>query len=124
MIHFMKKLFTLILLIALTLTSCASHHGLPKNFNQNTTEVVLTKKNFKVIDLVKGEAQATYVLGIGGLSKNGLIAEAKANMLRTAQMKGASRSIVNEVVEVKSSGFLFVTKFKVIVSAQIIEFTE
>ena len=45
-------------------------------------------------------------------------------MLRTAQMKGASRSIVNEVVEVKSSGFLFVTKFKVIVSAQIIEFTE
>ena len=45
------------------------------------------------------------------------------SVLASAGMEGASRSIVNEVVEVKTSGFLFVNKYKVIVSAQIIEFT-
>ena len=120
----MKKIFTLVILASLFLTSCASHYGLPKNYNQNTTEVVLTKKNFKVVERVKGEAQATYIFGIGGLAKNGLVAEAKANMLRSAEMEGASRTVINEVVEVKTSGFFFVSKYKVIVSAQIIEFTE
>lgn len=120
----MKKTYLLLIVLTLFLTSCASHYGLPKNFNQNTTEVILTKKNFKVIQMVKGEAEATYIFGIGGLAKNGLVAEAKAKMLGSAGMEGASRSIVNEVVEVKTSGFLFVSKYKVIVSAQIIEFTE
>lgn len=120
----MKKMYALLALIVLLCTSCASHYGLPKNFNQNTTEVILTKKNFKVVQLVKGEAEATYIFGIGGLAKNGLVAEAKSKMLSSAGMEGASRTIVNEVVEVKTSGFLFVNKFKVIVSAQIIEFTE
>ncbi|PHR86034.1 MAG: hypothetical protein COA80_19995 [Leeuwenhoekiella sp.] len=120
----MKKIITLMALVSLFLTSCASHYGLPKNYNQNTTEVVLTKKNFKVVELVKGEAQATYILGIGGLAKNGLVAEAKAKMLQSAGMEGTSRSVINEVVEVKTSGFFLVSKYKVIVSAQIIEFTE
>lgn len=112
----------LLIVMALFLTSCASHHGLPKNFNQNTTEVVLTQKNFEVVQLVKGEVEATYIFGIGGLAKNGLIAEAKAKMLKSAGMEGTARTVINEVVEVKRSGFLFVTKYKVIVSAQIIEF--
>nr|WP_321222408.1 DUF6567 family protein [uncultured Psychroserpens sp.] len=119
----MKKLSIILIVLSLSLTSCASHYGLPKNFNQNTTEVVLTKNNFKVVKIVKGEAEATYIFGIGGLAKNGLVAEAKAKMLETAGMEGASRTIVNEVVEVKTSGFLFISKYKVIVSAQIIEFT-
>ena len=120
----MKRISILLIVMSLFLTSCASHYGLPKNYNQNTTEVVLTKKNFKVVKIVKGEAEATYIFGIGGLAKNGLVAEAKAEMLKSAGMEGASRTIVNEVVEVKTSGFLFVNKYKVIVSAQIIEFLE
>ncbi|RCW91326.1 hypothetical protein DFQ08_103154 [Winogradskyella arenosi] len=113
----------MLLIVASTLfTSCAAHYGLPQNYNQNTTEVVLTKNNFKVVKIVKGEASATYIFGIGGLSKNGLVAEAKAKMLQSAGMEGASRTVVNEIVEVKSSGFLFVNKYKVIVSGQIIEF--
>ncbi|WP_232782571.1 MULTISPECIES: DUF6567 family protein [Olleya] len=114
----------LLLVMTLFLSSCATHYGLPKNYNQNTTEVVLTKKNFKVVQIVKGEAQATYIFGIGGLAKNGLIAEAKAKMLKSAGMEGAARTVVNEIVEVKTSGFLFVNKYKVIVSGQIVEFTE
>ncbi len=119
----MKKL-TILVMIALVFTSCASHRGLPKNYNQNSTEVVLTKKNFKVVSLVKGEAEATYILGFGGLHKNGLIAEAKAQMVKNSGMEGSSKTIINEVVEVKSSGFIFVNKYKVIVSAQVVEFTE
>lgn len=120
----MKKMTFLLLVMTLFLSSCATHYGLPKNYNQNTTEVVLTKKNFKVVQIVKGEAQATYIFGIGGLAKNGLVAEAKAKMLKSAGMEGAARTVVNEIVEVKTSGFLFVNKYKVIVSGQIVEFTE
>ncbi|PKG52345.1 hypothetical protein CXF54_04550 [Olleya sp. 1-3] len=120
----MQKMTFLLLVMTLFLSSCATHYGLPKNYNQNTTEVVLTKKNFKVVQIVKGEAQATYIFGIGGLAKNGLIAEAKAKMLKSAGMEGAARTVVNEIVEVKTSGFLFVNKYKVIVSGQIVEFTE
>jgi hypothetical protein len=43
-------------------------------------------------------------------------------MLESAGMEGTARMVVNEIVEVKSSGFFFVNKYKVIVSAQIIEF--
>lgn len=120
----MKKIYMLLLLVSAVMTSCASHHGLPKNHNQNTTEVVLTKNNFKVVSMVKGEAEATYVLGFGGLSKNGLVSEAKAKMLANAGLEGTARTVINEVVEVKTSGLFFVSKYKVIVSAQIIEFTE
>lgn len=118
----MKRISIVLIVLSLFLTSCATHYGIPKNYNQNTTEVVLTKNNFKVVKMVKGEAEATYIFGIGGLSKNGLIAEAKTKMLESAGMEGASRMVVNEIVEVKTSGFLFINKYKVIVSAQIIEF--
>ena len=120
----MKKISVLLIVMSLFLTSCASHFGVPKNFNHNTTEVVLTKNNFKVVKLVKGEAAATYIFGIGGMAKNGLIAEAKVNMLSSAGMEGASRTVINETVEIKTSGFLFVNKYKVIVSGQIVEFVE
>tara|TARA_R110002033_G_scaffold167528_1_gene206727 strand:+ start:2631 stop:2765 length:135 start_codon:yes stop_codon:yes gene_type:complete len=43
-------------------------------------------------------------------------------MLESAGMEGASRTVVNEIVEVKSSGLLFVNKYKVFVSGRIIEF--
>jgi hypothetical protein len=118
----MKRVTILLCVISMFFTSCAAHYGLPQNYTQNTTEVVLTKNNFKVVKIVKGEAAATYIFGIGGLAKNGLVAEAKAKMLESAGMEGASRTVVNEIVEVKSSGFLFVNKYKVIVSGQIIEF--
>lgn len=118
----MKRVTILLCVISMFFTSCAAHYGLPQNYNQNTTEVVLTEKNFKVVDLVKGEVEATYIFGFGGLAKNGLVAEAKAKMLESANMKGTSRTLINEIVEVKTSGFLFVHKYKVIVSGQIIEF--
>ncbi|WP_431471849.1 hypothetical protein I5168_11460 [Nonlabens sp. SCSIO 43208] len=118
----MKRFLLTFLMAVLFLTSCATHHGIPKNYIQNSTEVVLTQNNFKVIDIVKGESEASYFLGFGGLNKNGLVAEAKAKMLASAQLEGTSRTIINEVVEVKRSGIFFIKKYKVIVSGQLIEF--
>lgn len=110
--------------IAIIFTSCmASHEGMTSNANLHTTEVVLSKKNFKVIARIKGEAKATYIFGIGGFSKAALIATAKADMLAKADIVGGA--IVNETVEVKNSFYAGVVIIKrVIVSANIVEFTE
>ena len=108
----------------LFLTSCAGHRGLTNNVNNHTTEVVLSQKNFKVVKTVTGQASVTYILGIGGLSKNALIAEARAIMLKDAELEGSARAIINETTEVKGSSFPFVGKKLVTVSAQVIEFTE
>ncbi len=121
----MKKIGFLLIGITLLFSSCAVHNGLTYNGNSHTTEVVLSKKNFKVVAQVKGEATATYIFGIGGLSKNGLIEEAKADMLSKANILGDSKAIVNETVEVKRTFILpFCIKQKVIVSGHVIEFTE
>ena len=120
----MKKTIFLLLGIALLFSGCAIHHGLTANANLNTTEVVLAKKNFKVIESVQGKSQAMYILGIGGLSKKALLAEARANMLANANIIGDSRAIINESVELKHSFFPFVRKHQVTVTAHIIEFTE
>lgn len=121
----MIKKFTIIALLgAMSLTSCAGHLGLTSNVNNHSTEVVLSKKNFKVLKSVRGEASVTYILGIGGLSKKALIADAKAQMLKEANLEGGAKAIINETVEIKGSNFPFMGKKLVTVSAQVIEFTE
>ena len=119
-----KRITVIALFSAMFLASCAGHRGLTSNVNNHSTEVVLSKKNFKVIKSVSGTASVTYVLGIGGLSKSALIAEARAEMLKQAELQGSARAIINETVEVKGSSFPFVGKKLVTVSAQVIEFTE
>ena len=120
----LKKITIIAFLGAMLLTSCAGHYGLTSNVNNHSTEVVLSKKNFKVIKSVSGEASVMYVLGIGGLSKKALIAEARAEMLKSAELEGSAKAIINETVEIKGSSFPFVGKKLVTVSAQVIEFTE
>ncbi len=112
--------------MAVILTGCmATHKGLTTNSNVHTTDVVLSKKNFKVIARVKGEATASYFLGFGGTSRNALIEEAKTDMFSKADIIGGSKAVINETVEIRRSIYLGVimTK-KVIVSANIVEFTE
>jgi len=120
----MKKLILLLIGTMFLLSSCAIHNGLTSNLNNHSTEVVLSKKNFKVVGSVQGEAQAMYIFGIGGLSKKAMIAEARANMLANANIVGTSKAIINETVEIKHSFFPFVRLYKVTVSGHIIEFTE
>ena len=105
----MRKLFLLLIGTAFLFSSCAIHSGLTFNTNNHETQVVLSKKNYKVVESVKGEAEAMYIFGIGGLSKNALIAEAKADMLLKADIIGGARAIINETVEIKHSFFPVVT---------------
>lgn len=120
----MKNLIFILIGIPFFFSSCAVHNGLTTNTNVNTTEVVLSQSNFKVIESVKGESQAVYVFGMGGLSRSGMIAEARARMLANAGLVGSSRAIINETVEVKHSFFPIVRTYKVTVSGYVIEFAE
>ena len=123
----MKKNLFLAAFISLLMSSCIGLHntGLTGNSKVYETRVELNKKNFKVIARVKGESRATYVFGIGGVSKNALVEEARADMLSKADIIGGARAIINETVETKlTSYFGVVLEKKIIVSASIIEFTE
>lgn len=120
----MKKALFILAISAMFFTSCAVHSGLTTNSNLSSTEVVLSKNNFKIIESVQGSSEAIFILGIGGLTKDALISEARNNMLSTANIIGNSRAIINERVEVKHSLFPLVRHYKVIVSGHVIEFTE
>lgn len=121
----MKRLIFLLIGITILFSSCAVHNGLTYNENTHATEVVLAKNNYKVIAQVQGQSCATYVFGIGGLTKRGLIDAAKRAMLSKADLIGGSKAIINETVETKSTMvFPFLIKKTVIVSAHVIEFTE
>ena len=121
----MKKLTAIVAisLIALT-TSCANHNGLTHNLNSQNTEVVLSQNNFKVVGSVSGEAEVTYILGIGGLAKNTLVSEARKAMVEKANLNGSAKAIINEKVEIKKSALPFLGKVKATVSAEVIEFTK
>jgi len=120
----MKKSIFLLIGVLILFSGCAFHRQLTTNLNSNTTEVVLSKKNFKVVDQVRGDARATYFLFIGGLSKKGLVATAKAKMYANANIIGSSKAIINETVEVRQSFFPLIRTHRVFVSGYVIEFTE
>ena len=121
-----------ILSIAFLFTSCGVHYPMTSNINNNVTSVELGEKNFKVIDRVKGESSATYVLGFGAFGhmfgwgglKKGMVQEAKADMMKDVELVGKARAITNETVEMQVSNYVVFAKFHVIVSANVIEFTE
>ena len=58
------------------------------NQNTNQTSVELNRKNFKVVDLVSGRASATYIFGIGGMSKKALMESSKLKMYEKYNLVG------------------------------------
>ena len=84
----MKKIGVLAMIVAvLSLTGC----GVATTVSNNVTEtkIVLSENNFKVVGQAYGEAQATYVFGIGGLSKKALRNNAINEMSKNANLTGA-----------------------------------
>jgi len=102
--------------------SCATHSAFTGNLKSTQTSVVLSQSNYRVINHVDGQAKATYVFGIGGLSKTSLIEQARSEMYSKADLQGGSRAIVNETFSTKTSFFLFFWKKQINSSADIIEF--
>jgi hypothetical protein len=96
-----------VILIVMLFSSCGMNTALTATLNYNVTNVTLSQKNYKVVGLVTGKAQATYVLGIGGLSHKALVAMAKADMLKQATLMGSARAVVNVTTEEKLVQILF-----------------
>jgi hypothetical protein len=120
---FKLKLLPIVLAL-LFLSGCAYHSGLTNNFNNNNTNVELNQKNYKIVDYVKGDANCTYIFGIGGLSKDALVEKARSEMYRNAQLKGEARAITNIAVDTKYSIFPIIRRMTVTVSGHVVEFNK
>ena len=103
------------------LAGCGISQNLTTNANLNQTNVVLSQKNFHVVKTVEANVSATYVLGIGGLSKEALHNNAIAELTKKANLT-ASQALIN--VTVKNTGKVFFLFGKVTMYAEgtVIEF--
>ena len=122
----MRKIVSRIAMAAaaiLLLAGCGISQNLTTNANLNQTNVVLSQKNFHVVKTVQAESSATYVFGIGGLSKKSLYNNVVAELTKKANLTG-SQALVN--VTVKNSGKVILCFGKVTYHAEgtVIEFDE
>lgn len=114
----MKKLvkISMFAAIAIFLSSCAMHTGYMNN------SASLGEGNFNYVkQSVSGSAEAMYVFSIGGLEKEALVQEAKAQMLKENPL-GPNQALANVTVNWKNSFFIVVTMSKVTVTADIVQF--
>lgn len=110
----------------MVLAGCGASREATHNIAEFQTQVVLQKKNFKVIGTVSGKSEQTYVFGIGGLSKKSMTESAMSEMMKRADLMDGSRAIINVNVQYKSKcvlGFVY-NKVTAIATGTIIEFTE
>jgi PBP1b-binding outer membrane lipoprotein LpoB len=119
------KLVIMLAVAAVLLSSChASHSALSRNENVNTTQVVLAKKNYKVLEKIEGTATTVSVFGLGNHGMKTLVSNARADMLSKVNFIGGSKAIINENIEINNRTIFMVSTKSVNVSAYLIEFTE
>ncbi|MBK9733180.1 MAG: hypothetical protein IPO83_18150 [Chitinophagaceae bacterium] len=104
------------------LSACGFTNVNLQNTNANSTNVLLSQKNFIVLDKVTGEASVRKILGFGGTSKKGLMQEAMAKMYADANLGGNAKTIINVTYETHTSFYIFVNITTVIASGYVIEF--
>lgn len=116
----MRKTISKLSIIAclfLIFSSCAVHTGLMAD------SASINSNNFRIVSHAKGDAEATYIFGIGGLDRSGLVAEAKEDLLEKYPLK-ENQIMANVTVDFKFSFYFFVVKSKALVTADIVEFKE
>ncbi len=87
----------LLLFVGSIIFSCATHDG------YMLSSASLSSNNFKyVVKDAVGTATATYIIGIGGHSKQSLVAEAKKNLLEKYNFKD-NNALVNLTVNWKKT---------------------
>ena len=112
----MKNL-SLLLLLSIMFSSCFSLHS-----GYLTGVAPPIENNFKYAGNVMGKAQATYILGIGGLLREGLVREAKNNLIANNPIQDG-QTLVNFTVDKETSYYLgIVWTHRVIVSADILQY--
>ncbi len=120
----MKKLFTIfaVSIAILCLGSCGVATSFPLSITE--TKVTLAENNFKIVGQAYGEASATYICGIGGLSKKALKNNAINEMSKNANLTGAqtlTNITTNASVKMITPLYVQVTYTA---TANIIEFTK
>ena len=120
-----KLLFRIAMAVAavLLLAGCGVSQNLTTNANLNQTNVVLSQKNFHVVKTVQAEVTATYVFGIGGMSKKALYNNAVADLTKKANLTG-SQALVNVTVKNSAKSVLFYTQMTYRAEGTVIEFDE
>ena len=118
-----KSLIASLAALAFLCTGCAFSREAASNSNLVQTEVVLAKKNFRVIGNVSGESAQNYWLGFGGMSKKSLGQSAMSSMYENADLKG-SQAIINVNVTYKNRFILIYNQAKAIATGTVIEFTD
>lgn len=119
--NIMKKIISIIIL-AIAFTSCrtASSHS-DVSQKQNKTQTIISDSNFIVLGSFTGTASERIMTG-NIKNKKGIIAQAKANLLKKAKRKGVkligSRALVNVSVEILETK----KRKTATMSAEIIEF--
>lgn len=103
----MKKitLFLCCSLIVFLSSSCTTTHIIPLA-NAPQTNVILKENNFRILKKVTGEWSATYVLGLGGTSRETLANNSLAKMIENAQLKD-NQAIINTTTAASTIYILF-----------------
>lgn len=112
-------------MVAMLLSSCGINSALQVNQNATVTNVTLSNANYRVLNTVKGQASQPYILCIGAMSKTSLYANAKADLMKNADLKGGARALVNIIAEEHAGGVPpFYILRTITYSADVIEFTK
>ena len=98
--------------------------------HSTNTQVILSEANYKIINTVKGQATATFILGIGPFNDR-LYSRAKRDMLENANLAGGgnkSRALINITTDEQIRFVWFYIPFwfskTVYITADVIEFKE
>ena len=119
----MKKFLSICAFVAatLSLTGCVGVANTLSN-NLTQTQVVLSDNNFKVVGQAYGEASATYICFIGGLSREALYNNAVSEMTKNANLKG-SQTLTNTTMHYSTQMITpFYVKVTCSASANIVQF--
>lgn len=117
----MIRKITIPAIVILLLSSCAVHFGAIES------SVSLNQANFKVVQSASGSAQTKVVFGIGGLKQEALVAEAKKELTKKANLT-EGQVLANLTMDYKTTFYPpyipVVMIQKVTITADIIEFVK
>jgi len=117
--HMKRFILSVLVFASMALfTGCSMTRGYMGHEVQ--TQVQLNQANFNIVKSVEGEATASYFLGIG-FSEENLIARAKKDMLKKANLHG-SQALVNITTDRKGSWYFLGRSETIYISADIVEF--
>ena len=111
--------------VAILFASCAGLNMTPYQNDPVETKVHLSQANYKIVGETTGEWTATYICGIGGLSKKALTTNAVSEMYQNAKLQGNQQIInITTTTSVEAWAFGIYAKYHAVAHGYIIEFEE